>query len=261
MTVLRRFGSSWDRLGRENALGAILTRDGRLADWNVDEFLETGRTDAAHFLNELSQVAPETPRTRALDFGCGVGRITRALTEHFDEVIGIDVASSMIERARALTPDTPRCTFVVNRASHLRQFPSGSFAVVYCRLVLQHIEPPIIRRYIPELVRVLQPGGVPMFQLPEPVEHTDPLKAFQQAPIEGNRLKRLLPRPLVSLWRWIKFQFIEAPPPPLMGRFGLPRHEVLGLVRHSGGKVLDVRADDSHGDSVPGFAYWITRPL
>ena len=64
----------------------------------------------------------------------------------------------------------------------------------------------------------------------------------------------------MSSWRWIKFQLIPKPLPPLMGRFGLQREEVLALIRMAGGVVLHVRDDDSHGDSVPGFVYWVTRP-
>jgi len=42
---------------------------------------------------------------RALDFGCGTGRSTRLLRACGFEVVGIDIATSMIERARALDPE------------------------------------------------------------------------------------------------------------------------------------------------------------
>jgi SAM-dependent methyltransferase len=256
--IWRRFGWSWDRLGRENAFGAILTRDGRVADWSVDEFLATGRADVDRFLADLDQIAPGVPRTRALDFGCGVGRVTRALSQHFELAVGVDVAQSMIARAKELGPNDPRCTFILNRATNLRRFGSGTFAVVYSRLVLQHIKPPLIRRYIPELVRVLEPGGVLMLQLPEPPQSVDPLKAFVEAPLTGGALKRRLPRSIVKVWRWLKYPLVK-PPRPLMRMFGLPRDEVAELVRRSGGTILDIREDRSHGDTVPGFEYWITR--
>jgi SAM-dependent methyltransferase len=255
----RRFGASWDRLGQDNAFGAILTKDGKIADWNAGEFWSTGRVDVERFMTELSRLVPDAPRRRALDFGCGVGRVTVALAEHYDEVVGVDAAPSMITRARALVTE-PRCTFVLNQAPHLRQFEDASFSAVYCRLVLQHIEPSIIRRYIPDFVRVLAPGGVLMFQVPEPAPDDDELGAFQRAPVVGSRWKQRLPRPLVSWWRWIKFQFLPKAPPPLIGRFGLQREEVLELARRAGGAVLHVAADDSHGDSVPGFVYWVIRP-
>src|SRR6185436_21122089 len=98
---------------------------------------------------------------------CGVGRLPRALAAHFQTVVGMDVARSMIERAQKLNADCAGCTFTVNRSTRLRGVPDGAFDVVYCRLVLQHIRPVLVRRYIPELIRVVAPGGVLMFQLPE----------------------------------------------------------------------------------------------
>ena len=42
---------------------------------------------------------------RALDFGCGTGRSTRLLRACGFKVVGIDIATSMIDRARALDPE------------------------------------------------------------------------------------------------------------------------------------------------------------
>ena len=141
-----RFGHTWDQLGRKNALGAILTVDGKVADWNIGEFLATGRIDVGRFMPDLERLSPDTPRTRLLDFGCGVGRVTRVFSQYFDEVVGVDVAPSMIEWAQSLHADCNHCTFVLNRAPNLRCFDSSSFSVVYSRIVLQHIRPGDRRR-------------------------------------------------------------------------------------------------------------------
>jgi SAM-dependent methyltransferase len=258
MVKFRRLGWAWDHLARHNALGAILTKDGELAVWNADEFFATGRADVDRFMAQLSRLAPSAPRTSALDFGCGVGRITRALSEHFDEVVGVDVAPSMLQRARALNAGIPHCRFVLNRARHLRCFASGSFAVVYCRLVLQHVRPALARRYIPELVRVLAPGGVLMFQLPERMA-IDPREAFERAPVLGSALKRSLPKPLVVAYRRVKYRFVAYQRGAEIEMFGMPREEVLGLIVAGGGRVLELAPDQSHGPDVPGFEYWVTR--
>jgi len=254
----RRLGWVWDHLARHNALGAILTKDGELAVWNADEFFATGRADVARFMADLSRLSPSTPRTSALDFGCGVGRITRALAEHFEDVVGVDVAPSMLQRAQVLNAGIPHCRFVLNRARHLRRFASGSFAVVYCRLVLQHVRPALARCYIPELVRVLAPGGVLMFQLPERVA-IDPREAFEGAPVLGSALKRSLPKPLVVAYRRVKYRFVTYPREPEMEMFGMPREEVLELILAAGGRVLELAPDQSHGPGVHGFEYWVTR--
>ena len=105
-----------------------------------------------------------TPGT-CLDFGCGVGRLTRPLSESFLETVGIDVAKSMIVVARRYNRN-PRCRFVVNREPDLRSVNSSTFDFVHSCLVLQHIPPDVTIRYIEEFLRVAKPGGLVVFQLP-----------------------------------------------------------------------------------------------
>ncbi len=253
MAMHGRLGRAWDQLGRQNALGAILTRDGRVAEWNLAEFLATGSDDVGRFLADLDRIAPGVSRRQALDFGCGVGRITRALAAHFENVVGVDVAPSMIERARALNAECAGCSFILNRAPHLRAFPTGAFDVVYSRLVLQHVRPPVVRKYILELIRVVAPGGVLMFQLPEAMA-IDSRRAFEEAPVTGSGLKRRLPRPIVVLWRRLKYPFI----PRLIKMFGMARPEVEALIAAAGGRLLAATPDHSHGETGSGFEYWVT---
>ena len=46
-------------------------------------------------------------RDRALDFGCGVGRLTRALGTRFESALGVDISAGMIEQARRLNEAFP----------------------------------------------------------------------------------------------------------------------------------------------------------
>ena len=255
----RRFGWTWDQLGRQNALGAILTVDGKVADWNIREFLATGTLDVGRFMSDLERLSPGTPHTRLLDFGCGVGRVTRVFADHFDAVVGVDVAPSMIEWARSLHADCDRCTFVLNRAPNLKCFPSESFNVAYSRIVLQHIRPGVVKGYIPELVRVLAPGGVLMFQLPE-VMPVDSRRLFEEAPVVGNSLKRRLPKGLVRAWRRLKYPFLTTSSGAKIEMFGMPREEVEAIIRRSGGRLLEAKPDNSHGPDGRGFEYWVTKP-
>ena len=254
----QRFGRTWDQLGRKNALGAILTVDGKVADWNIGEFLATGKIDVGRFMPDLERLSPSTPHARLLDFGCGVGRVTRVFADRFDAVVGVDVAPSMIEWARSLHADCDRCTFVLNRAPNLKCFASDSFSVVYSRIVLQHIRPAIVEGYIPELVRVLAPGGVLMFQLPE-VMSVDSRRLFEEAPVVGNPLKRRLPKGLVLAWRRLKYAFLTTSSGAQIEMFGIAREEVEAIIRRAGGRLLEAKPDNSHGPDGNGFEYWVTK--
>jgi len=253
-----RFGSKWERLARSRPLTAILTRaDSTDGKWELNEFLETGAADARRFVEDLTRLAPSVPRTRLLDFGCGIGRVARPLAEYFDEVVGVDVSPTMIAEARAMNRNS-RCVFVLNRRRDLRAFESDRFPVIYSRLVLQHVKPTNVRRYIAEMVRVLAPDGMLMFQLPEH-RGVDSCDAFVHAAVAGGAIKRRVPKSIVQFVRRMKFFVISRTARGRMRMFGMPRAEVEAIIRAAGGRIISVQSDCSHGTEGAGFEYWISK--
>jgi SAM-dependent methyltransferase len=165
---LEHLQQNWNALGEEDPLWAILSApDKRGGAWEIDEFLATGRQEVANLLIDLRQRGFEVRRRRrALDFGCGVGRLTQALAEQFTRCDGVDVAASMIAQAARLNRRPDNCHFHHNPASHLALLESGSFDFVLSLLVLQHMEPALMRGYLHEFVRVLRRGGIAYFNVP-----------------------------------------------------------------------------------------------
>src|SRR2546425_9655818 len=102
----------------------------------------------------------------ALDVVCGVGRLTLALADLFDESVGVDLSPAMIRLAEQYNLHPDRCRYYVNARADLARFPTGYFGFVLSFLTLQHIPRQYTRLYIPELVRVLAPGGLICLQLP-----------------------------------------------------------------------------------------------
>ncbi len=167
---------NWTAFGEQDPLWAILAfPDKRGGGWDLEEFFATGRADVEGVLGELADRGIAIERRRALDFGCGVGRLTQALAEHFDSCDGVDLAASMIERARELNEDRERVRFHHNDAPDLRLFGDGSFDFVLSLIVLQHMKPELMRGYLREFVRILRPGGVAYFQIPERFVPAEPL--------------------------------------------------------------------------------------
>lgn len=103
---------------------------------------------------------------RALDFGCGHGRLTQALATYFPEVVGVDIAASMLAAARLANKHGDRVSYVQNVRPDLSMFADASFDFVLTALVLQHMRPEYAACYMREFLRVLRPGGVAFFQIP-----------------------------------------------------------------------------------------------
>src|SRR5213075_50537 len=93
----------WNALGEQEPFFSVLTEDRflceRMSEADREAFFATGEADIAQIF-ELIDFAPKS----ALDFGCGVGRLTRALAKRVEHVIGVDAAESMLRIARENVP-------------------------------------------------------------------------------------------------------------------------------------------------------------
>ena len=102
----------------------------------------------------------------AIDFGCGVGRLTRALGRYFIQRHGVDIAPSMIELANQFNRYPERCCYYVNACAALTLLEDDMFDFIYFNLVLQHLRPQYSKAYIKEFIRMLAPEGMLVFQMP-----------------------------------------------------------------------------------------------
>jgi SAM-dependent methyltransferase len=164
---IKTLQSTWDRLGKEDPLWAILSdRAKRGNKWDLDEFFKTGEEQVAGILQLVESLGVPLSRGRALDFGCGVGRLTQALCSHFATCSGVDISPSMIQLARDYNRRGSRCTYHLNGDPDLALFADNSFDFVVTVQVLQHMKPEYSKAYVKEFLRVLKPGGVLFFQVP-----------------------------------------------------------------------------------------------
>lgn len=157
---------TWDDLGKEDPLWAILSVPEKKGNkWDVKEFFDTGDKEINNLLVMMKKQGFTIHTGKVLDFGCGAGRLTQALSKNFDEAIGVDISIAMIDLANEYN-DRGNCSFVVNDESDLNLFDTETFDFIYSNITLQHIPPKISKNYIKEFVRIIKPGGGLVFQLP-----------------------------------------------------------------------------------------------
>lgn len=124
--------------------------------------MATGAAEIETVMNHLAVIgcAPDLNGT-ALDFGCGVGRLTQALALRFASCVGVDISQQMIQKAESINRFS-RCRYVTNSDARL-PFTDATFSFIYSNIVLQHVPRRFSTGYLQEFVRVLAQGGVLVF--------------------------------------------------------------------------------------------------
>lgn len=152
----------WEDLGRIDPEWAILTEPGKQhGGWDLEEFLESGRAEITGALKRADQLGALDRRRRALDVGCGMGRLSAALADHFEEVVAVDISDAMLSRARELHAGRSNLRFEQAPADDLSALRPGNFDFVFTKLVLQHL--PSCKAALhafDEMLRVLAPSGL-----------------------------------------------------------------------------------------------------
>jgi SAM-dependent methyltransferase len=165
------FGTAdWNALAELDPLWTILSDpQKKFGKWDRAEFFGTGDREADRVLGMCKSHGVNVSYGRLLDFGCGVGRMTRAFSHHFESCVGIDISEKMIELAREFNSRQPRCEFIVSKEAVL-PFAKKSFDFVFTVIVLQHLPNRcMISQYIAEFLRVAKDNGTIVFELPSQV--------------------------------------------------------------------------------------------
>jgi SAM-dependent methyltransferase len=157
----------WDKHAAADPLWAVLSfADKSGGRWALDEFMGTGEREIALLFHRFAELQLRMPGRRALDFGCGVGRLTQALARRHQRVLGADISPVMIVTARRLNRYPERAEYLCTARAGLETLPDRSFDCIYSNIVLQHVAPETSVRYLHEFFRLLEPGGLLVFQLP-----------------------------------------------------------------------------------------------
>lgn len=164
---LTGIGRAWGRLAGADPLWAIcVDPSGRHGRWDPAAFFAKGAQEIERTLSVAAELGLPASGGRALDFGCGAGRLTRPLATRFDLAVGVDISQEMLDLAERDNPMAGRCRFVRNTEPDLALFPAGEFDLVYSSIVLQHLTPGLIKAYLAEFARVVRPGGAVIVHLP-----------------------------------------------------------------------------------------------
>ncbi|MDP9150053.1 MAG: methyltransferase domain-containing protein [Myxococcota bacterium] len=123
------------------------------------ELLAVGTTEIVDLLESWGSLGQ---RKRALDIGCGIGRLESALSPRLKEIHGIDVSEKMVAVARRRCAGLSNTTFATCSGLDLAGIDEGRYDLVlavdsFPYLVQSGIA--LVERHFREVARVLGPAG------------------------------------------------------------------------------------------------------
>jgi SAM-dependent methyltransferase len=244
VTSLNKLKNAWEGLAERDAFGAILTDEGKVGGrWDLAEFMATGEREIATVMGHLNSIGhgPDSNGT-ALDFGCGVGRLTQALARRFHSCVGVDISQAMIRQAESLN-QYPNCRYVANPATNL-PFADASFSFLYSNIVLQHVPRRLAKSYLREFVRLLAPNGILVFGVQD---------SFA-APDLPSRMVRL--RHIVHLRSRIRVALKRGPGDMMM--HCLPEHIIRNALQPA--RIVDTQFTNTAARDFNGQVVYLKEP-
>ncbi len=161
--------AQWENWGRKDPYFGVLTydkfRSHNLTDETKTEFFESGRVHIRRILAICRRHLDQdfSPK-RALDFGCGAGRIIIPLAEIAEHVVGMDVSDSMLKEARKNCNEYSAKNVSLLKSDDKLSSLNRSFDFIHSTIVFQHIPVKRGRRIFIKLLKHLEEGGVCVIQ-------------------------------------------------------------------------------------------------
>ena len=162
--------SDWNRIAEDDPFWGVLSqeefrKDAMTAE-RLKEFMASGHEYVANLLSFVRKFFdPDFAPRRAMDFGCGVGRLAIPLAKCSGEVVAIDVAPAMLklcaEHARLADVDN----LILCESDDELTRVHGTFDLINTYIVLQHIPPERGYRILQAMLDRLEIGGIGSVQV------------------------------------------------------------------------------------------------
>lgn len=117
-----------------------------------------------NYLPVLETAKVITPTTPLLDIGCGRGEWLDLLKESGLAARGIDLNRIMVEECKNRGLEA----IEIDALQYLRSLPANSVGAITGIHIIEHLALPILVAVLDESLRVLIPGGVVIFETPNP---------------------------------------------------------------------------------------------
>lgn len=158
-----RTDREWERWGASSPYYGVLSverfRQPQLTPEAEEGFFASGDAHVTSILSVIEKNFGSFEIARALDFGCGVGRVSIPLAKIAVEVVGMDISRSMLAIAAEHSEAHGLHNIKFVESDDELTAATGKFEFVHSYIVLQHIHPTRGSRIIGNLAELVSIGG------------------------------------------------------------------------------------------------------
>ena len=129
-----------------------------------------------------------------VDLGCGRGEWLELLKEEGYRALGVDTNRVLLDRCRARGLEVIES----DALRYLRGLPDDSLSAITGFHIIEHLQIEVLMQLLDEIVRVLHPGGVVIFETPNPENVLVGSNYFYFDPTHRNPLPSLLMKLLLE---------------------------------------------------------------
>lgn len=236
----------WEKWGAKDPYFGVVThakfRRGAMDDAAKAEFFARGEAHVARMLDIRRETfGIETAPRRALDFGCGVGRLAIPLARVCGAATGVDVSPSMLEEARRNADAAGVDNLELLLSDDALSRVEGRFDFVHSYIVFQHIPTERGIAIFARMLDLLEPGGIGALHLNYAKAAWTERQGLAPEVPPGLRLRRRIRRALARL---------TAPKPddPEMQMNCYAVNQLFWLLQRAGATDLRVMLEDHSGE-------------
>lgn len=189
--------TSWSTFGKTEPFWGVLTHENfkqhNLNESELSKFYDSGKTTISEFEKILNKHQSTFVDKIVLDFGCGVGRLTKPCAEICKKIYGLDISQPYLDIAKKNVPNGE--FFLVNDFNALPNLPSNP-DVIYSLITLQHNRPALMRLYIFLLLKALAENGIALLHIPYKlanyIPYDDDTQRMEMHFLEKDDVKKLV---------------------------------------------------------------------
>ncbi|MCB1771457.1 MAG: class I SAM-dependent methyltransferase, partial [Candidatus Competibacteraceae bacterium] len=138
----------------------------------------------------------------AVDLGCGRGEWLELLREHELTVTGVDLNRMMVESCR----ESGLTVVEADGLTYLREQPDSSFGLITGFHIIEHLPLRALVAWLDEALRVLKPGGMVIFETPNPENLVVGACNFYMDPTHRNPLPPVMTQFLVEARGFVRVE-------------------------------------------------------